>query len=91
MTSKRKAIRARVLRPAESPQTAVTGDETPDSLVRDESESAQDEDTALPVFTLDPEPSQGESQNQTHISTQENSDSQSSNQQRNYLPNTTVR
>ena len=81
---------ARVLRPAESPQTVVPGDETPDSLVRDESESAQDENTALPVFTLDPEPSQGESQNQTHISTQENSDSQSSNRQRSYLLNTTL-
>ena len=51
-----------MLKPAEPPQTAVREDETPDSLVRDESESAQDENTALPVFTLDPEPSSGESQ-----------------------------
>ena len=43
-----------------------------------------DLDIALPVFTLDPEISQ----DGTRISTQENSDSQSSNQQRSYLLNT---
>ena len=69
-------------------QAVEPGEETSDSLPGDESESVQDEDTVLPVFTLDPEQSQNGSTDQTQVSTQEESDSQLGNQQRSYLLNT---